>query len=541
MAVEAAAAVPMAAGSMPTASAPVVVIGVDIGTSGCKTVAVDSGGRVVATAVSGYPLYSERPGWSEQDPADWWAAAEAGIAELAGALTAMPGGVEIAGIGLSGQMHGLVALDGDGAVLRRGILWNDQRCAAECELITSEVGGLDRLIELTDNRMLPGFTGGKIRWFRDHEPELFARMERLCLPKDYLRYRLTERFATDESDASGTGFFDPRTRKWVPEVVEACGAELTMLPEVVASTAQTGTVTDDVADRLGLPRGVPVFGGGGDAVIQTTSMGVIGPGDVGVTLGTAGIVAASADFCPVNADARVQVSVGNAAGAWHIMGVSLAAAGAFQWFGEIVAQYAGLEKPDFAALTALASRAPVGCDGLLFLPYINGERSPHLAPEASAAFVGLTRAHGAEHLARAVIEGAILNLRRILAEFDELGVPYNRIIASGGASQSALWLQILADVCDREVVTLSGSAEGGAFGAALAAGVGAGLWIGYDEVFAGIGEVTRVRPDPECAERYAKIYPAHAALFERLGGVYADLATLNAAVSASPVPEECSA
>lgn len=500
-----------------------VVIGVDIGTSGCKTIAVDARGTVVASSMFEYPLYSERAGWSEQDPEDWWEATVRGIAAVVSDL----GGADIRGIGLSGQMHSLVALDEDWRVLRRAILWNDQRCARECDDITEEVGGLERLVELTNNRMLPGFTGGKVRWFRDHEPEAFARMRRLCLPKDYLRYRLTGVFVTDESDASGTGFFDPRTRRWVPEVVRACGADTSMLPGLVGSTEQTGSVTDEVADQIGLPHGVPVFGGGGDAVIQTTAMGIIAPGDVGVTLGTAGIVAASAGFCPDNREARVQVSAGNAPDTWHVMGVSLAAAGAFHWFGEVIAQYAGLERPDFGALTELAARAPIGCEGVLFLPYLNGERSPHVAPEASAAFVGLTRQHGAAHLARAVIEGALLNLRRILAEFEDLGIPCERIVASGGATQSSVWLGILADICDREVVTLKGSAEGGAFGAVLAAGVGAGVWPSYAEALDSIAEVERVRPDPVRVARYARVYKVHSGLFDRFAGIYQDLERLD--------------
>lgn len=500
-----------------------ISLGVDIGTSGCKTVAVDGRGTIVATATFGYPLYSPGVGWSEQDPLDWWQAAAAGIAEVVRELP----DAEFVGIGLSGQMHGLVALDEASNVLRHAILWNDQRCAAECDDITSEVGGLDRLISLTNNRMLPGFTGGKVRWFRDHEPELYGQMKRVCLPKDYLRFRLTGDFVTDESDASGTGYFDPRTRSWVPEVAAACGAELSMLPRVVGSTERTGKVQDAVADELGLPRGVAVYGGGGDSVIQTTSMGVIAPGDVGITLGTAGVVAASVDFCPENQNARVQVSVGNEPGAWHVMGVSLAAAGAFQWFGEIVAKFAGTELPDFDALTELATAAPVGSGGLLFLPYLNGERSPHVAPDATAAFLGLTRGHGAEHLARAIIEGVVLNLRRILEELDQLHIPCARIVASGGASQSLRWLEILADVCNREVVTLEGSAEGGAFGAALAAGVGAGLWSNYGEVFAGVRELRRVQPDPERVARYDQLYSVHSNLFDQLAAVQAQLTGLN--------------
>ena len=501
-----------------------VILGIDIGTSGCKTVAVDRSGKLVASSNIGYPLYSEKVGWSEQAPEDWWQATVTGVREVVSSL----GGVPVLGIGLSGQMHGLVALDEHDEVLRRAILWNDQRCAAECDAITAELGGLDALSALTNNRMLPGFTGGKIRWFRDHEPELFARMKRISLPKDYLRLRLTGLHSTDESDASGTGFFDPRSRSWVAEVVQACGATLEMLPDVVPSSGQTGTVLPEIAEQLGLPEGVPVFGGGGDAVIQTTSMGVIEPGDVGVTLGTAGIVAASANFCPDNAGARVQVSVGNAPGSWHIMGVSLSAAGAFQWFGDVVARLSGVSEPDFDRLTALAETAPVGSDGLLFLPYLSGERSPHVAPTASAAFVGLTRAHAAEHLARAIIEGALLNLRRILTELEAMGVPCNRIIVSGGASQSPLWLSILADVCNREVVTLAGSAAGGALGTALAAGIGAGVWEGYSEVLGQLQQEQRVLPNAWRAAEYARIYEAHAHLFEDLGDVYARLGALHA-------------
>lgn len=489
-----------------------VLIGIDIGTTGCKTVALDESGNILSTNTFDYPLYSDKPGWSEQDPNDWWAAAQKGLSLIAKDI----GDATVAGIGLSGQMHGLVALDADGEPLRRAILWNDQRCSQECDDITAELGGLDTLISLTNNRMLPGFTGGKLRWVRDHQPELFSRLTSVCLPKDYIRFRLTGMLATDESDASGTGYFDPRKRAWVPEVFEACGGSESMLPQVVGSTQQTGTVLDSLAEELGLPLGVPVYGGGGDSVIQTTSMGILALGDVGVTLGTAGIVAATADFCPDNLEARVQISAGNSATTWHIMGVSLAAAGAYQWFGEIVAQYVESDRPDFVKISALAESAPIGSSGLLFLPYLNGERSPHIAPASRGAFVGLTRAHRAEHLARSVIEGVVLNLRRILEELERMRVPCRRIVASGGASRSPLWLQILADVCDREVVTLEGSGEGGALGAALAAGVGSGVWRDYQSFFVGVKETARFEPNNDNVARYKEIYDVHVNLYEQL-------------------------
>jgi len=489
-----------------------VVLGIDVGTTGCKTVALNDEGTIVATETFDYPLYSEKAGWSEQDPHDWWDAAQKGISAIMGQL----GGFEVAGIGFSGQMHGLVPLDSEGEPLRRSILWNDQRCSAECDAIINELGGLDALVSLTNNHMLPGFTGGKLRWFRDHQPSLYSELRSVCLPKDYIRFKLTGVLATDESDASGTGYFDPRTRQWVPEVVEACGGHLDMLPKVVGSTEQAGVVQDAVAQELGLPQGVPVFGGGGDAVIQTTSMGILSLGDVGITLGTAGIVAATADFCPENKEARVQISAGNSPSTWHIMGVSLAAAGAFHWLGEIAAQFGGLNNPDFVKLSEMAEAAPVGSAGVLFLPYLNGERSPHIAPDARGAFVGLARSHGAEHLARSVIEGVVLNLRRILEELISMKVPCRRLIASGGASRSKLWLQILADVCGREVVTFEGGGEGGALGAAMAAGVGIGIWPDFESLFEGAIEVDRVSPNPANVELYDRIYAVHSQLFSQM-------------------------
>lgn len=489
-----------------------IILGLDIGTTGCKTLALDQSGNIIATNIHEYPLYSQKPGWSEQDPHDWWDAAQKGIASILKEI----GDVAVVGIGLSGQMHGLVALDSDGEPIRRSILWNDQRCAKECDDITSELGGLSALISLTNNRMLPGFTGGKLRWFRDHEPSLFARLSSVCLPKDYIRYRLTGTLVTDESDASGTGYFDPRSRSWVREVFEACGGELSMLPEVVGSTEDSGVVLGEVADTLGLSHDVPVFGGGGDSVIQTTSMGILSLGDVGITLGTAGIVAASADFCPENTEARVQISAGNSPTTWHIMGVSLAAAGAFHWFGENAAQFAGLDSPDFAKLSEMAESAPLGSSGLLFLPYLNGERSPHIAPDARGAFVGLTRSHRAEHMTRSVIEGVVLNLRRILEELVSMKVHCRRLIASGGASRSPLWLQVLADVCNREVVTFEGGGEGGALGAAMAAGVGLNIWPDYQSFFAGVEETARVQPISGNVARYDEIYAVHKNLFGQL-------------------------
>lgn len=496
-----------------------VYLGIDIGTTSCKAVALDAGGAVIASVSRSYPLSTPALGWSEQDPEDWWTASDSCVREVTGRLPRR--GLEVAGIGLSGQMHGLVALDEQGAVIRPAILWNDQRCAVEVEQIVVEVGGPQRVAEETDNRLITGFTAGKARWLRYHEPEAFARMRRLLNPKDYLRWRINGTFVTDESEASGTGIFDVAHRRWSPTMVTAAGLDLAMLPDVVPSIAATGPVLPEVAERWNLPAGVEVYGGGGDAVIQTLSMGVGRRGDIGVTLGTAGVVAAVTDEPVANGAGRVQVSCCNRPGRWHVMGVALSGAGGLQWLRDTLSPLA--DDLDFDRLVALAEQAPVGADGLLFLPYLTGERAPHYAPSASAAWVGLTRMHGLAHLVRSVIEGSLLNIREILEVMVSLGIPCERVVASGGATRSTFWLQAMADVLGRPVVTVHGSSEGGAFGAALVAGVGAGQWRGFDEFFGDLRVEATYLPDPDRAARYEAAFTGHRRLFDDLAEAYRDI------------------
>jgi xylulokinase len=505
-----------------------MLIGIDVGTSTCKVIAVDRDGRVVAVASRDYPMINLRPGWAEQEPDAWWRAAGEAIAELTSKLPEH--GQEVVGIGMCGQMHGLTPLDAQGDVIRPAIMWNDQRAAAECDWITEQAGGLDELLRMTRNRMLPGFTGGKIIWLRDHEPDNYARMVRLLNPKDYVRYRMTGVYTTEVSDASGTGLFDVEHRTWSTELLEKIDVDPSLLPDVVESIEQTGTLAADLCEAWGLAADTPVFGGGGDAVIQTTAMGLIEEGSAGFTIGTAGIVAGGLSRCPDNPEGRVQVGAGNEPGRWHIMGVTLSAGGAFQWLRDALTPLNDSEKLTFERLVSLAKEIDPGAGGVLFLPYLLGERSPYVAPDASASFVGLSQMHNVGHISRAVLEGVLMNMREILEVCVEAGLQTDQIIASGGATKEPLWLQLLADVLGREVVTVTGASEGGAYGAALAAGVGAGVW---PDLPAALGQVEVERtftPDPTSQERYETVFAAHRQLHNVLGEAY----SLVAAAAAGP-------
>jgi xylulokinase len=496
-------------------------IGIDLGTSACKVIALSGDGVVIAKAQRDYPVHTERPGWSEQDPSDWWRATDEAIRAL---VSGLPSDSEIAAIGLCGQMHGLTALDEGDRVIRRAILWNDQRAAPECDWITEQMGGLDKLIEATENRMLPGFTGGKIIWLRDHEPDNYARMKSLLNPKDYIRLLMTGEHMTEVSDASGTGLFDVRERRWADALLDRIDVPRELLPEVVESIDQTGTLRDELAEAWGLPKGLPVFGGGGDAVIQTTAMGLIDRGPVGVTLGTAGIVAGGSDFCPENPDGRVQVSCGNAPGRWHVMGVSLSAGGAFAWARDALRPLVGGEQLPFTTLIDLARKSPAGSKGLLFLPYLLGERSPHVAPEASAAWIGLTPMHDVSDMVRSVVEGVLLNLREIVAVAAEAGLEPTKIVASGGATNDPFWLEMLTDILGTTVVTVAGAPEGGAQGAAMAAGVGTGFWGTLEDAAGQVRETHAFEPDPERQATYERVFAAHRRLYGHLGAAFEDVA-----------------
>ncbi|WP_353213867.1 xylulokinase [Salinisphaera hydrothermalis] len=499
-----------------------LVLGIDVGTSACKSVLMTPDGELVDTVEASYPLSTPRPGWAEQAPALWWDAVQRSVADM---LARTEAGDRVVGIGLSGQMHGLVALDEADTVLRPALLWCDQRGAEESAVLIESLGGTDRLLDYTNNPMLPGFTGSKLLWLARHEPDVLARTRRFLNPKDFIRLKLTGEYATDVSDASGTGFFDVRKRCWSDDLIARAGLAREIFPTAFESSEPTGGLRADVAQHWGMTPGVPVSAGGGDSVIQTTSMGVVAPGMTGITLGTAGIVGGSSNECPDNPGGRLQVSCGNAADRWHVMGVTLNAGGAFQWLIDALRPLAG-DGLDYDRLIELAASAPVGSEHLIFAPHLMGERCPEVAPGARGAWVGLTRAHDISHMTRSVIEGAIMNMRAILDLFEEAGLGTERLRVSGGATNSPFWLQTLADVTGHPLATVSGAATGGAAGAALVAGLGAGFWADIDEATAHVAELESLLPHAERARRYNEIYPAHKSLLAQLAPCYQQLAAI---------------
>jgi xylulokinase len=468
------------------------LVGIDVGTTGVKGLAIDPAGAVLARAERGYALHSPRPGWAEQDPAAGWEAADAGLAELR-ASAGKP-----AGIGLSAQMHGLVALDAR-QVLRPAILWNDQRTGAECAEIEGTVG-LERLIELTGNRALPGFTAPKLLWLRRHEPDVYARIARVLLPKDYLRLRLTGQHATDVSDASGTLLLDVAHRRWSDEVLDALELDRAWLPPALESPTVSGET----------PEGVPVAAGAGDQAAGAVGAGVDRPGPVSVVLGTSGVVFAALDEFAADREARVHAFCHAIPGTWHAMGVMLSAAGSLRWLREVVGP-----DLDYGTLVAEADSWAAGSEGLIFLPYLAGERTPHADPDARGAFVGLSAHHGRGALVRAVLEGVGFGLRDSLDLVAELGGRPEVGRVSGGGARSELWLRIVASALELPLERLAVD-EGAAFGAALLGGVGAGTWPDVRAAVAATVRATeRIEPVPEWVavyrelrERYRALYPA---------------------------------
>ncbi len=478
-----------------------LLIGIDIGTSGCKVILFENG-SVLRSATVGYPLSQPKPGWSEQDPADWWAGVREGL------MTVMNGiDGNIAGISFSGQMHGMVALDGDMEVVRPAILWNDQRTQAQCDEITAAAGGLDGLLSYTNNMMLTGYTGGKILWMKENEPENYAKTRLILNPKDYIRYRLTGEIFTDVSDASGTGLFDVERRTWANELMEKIGISTSLFPKCLESAARAGSVTALAAAETGLPEGTAVFAGGGDAVVSMIAMGLGEKGKIGITLGTSGVVAMGLPAYGRNKGGLLQMFCSNIPGGWMAFGCTLSAAGSYQWFHD------ALGRGSFKELDDLAELVEPGSGGLLFLPYLTGERCPVFDPEARGSFTGIASTMGRKHFARAVMEGVAFSMRQV---YDLIGdcvdISPTEIVVSGGGARSPIWRQILADVFELPVVTTPGSAEGGAFGAAIIAGMGLGLWDAEEACdFCAVDSVTD--PRPEFFPVYRKAFAAYKAAY----------------------------
>jgi xylulokinase len=460
-----------------------VLVGLDVGTTGVKALAISPDGAVVAKAEEEYPLSTPRPGWAEQDPEDWWRASERVLARL--------GQGEVTGIGLSGQMHGLVVLDRADRVLRPAILWNDQRTGAECAEIEGRLG-FARLVELTGNRALTGFTAPKLLWLRTHEPEVFASVAHVLLPKDYVRLRLTGARAVDVADASGTLLFDVAARRWSEEMLAALELPREWLPEALESPVVSGKTGD----------GVPVAAGAGDQAAGALGVGVSRPGPLSVVLGTSG------------PRARVHVFCHAVPGSWHAMGVMLSAAGALRWFRDAFAP-----GEPFDRLVAQADAWPPGAEGLLFLPYLAGERTPHFDPGARGALTGLSLRHDRGALVRAVLEGVAYALRDSLGLLGELGVRAEAGRVSGGGARSDLWLRIVASVLGLPLERTAVE-EGAAYGAALLGGVAGGVFADVEEA---VRACVRVRDVVEPEPEWSKIY---AAGYERFRAAYPALRPL---------------
>jgi xylulokinase len=468
------------------------LVGLDVGTTGVKALAISPTGDVVARAERNYPLSTPQPGWAEQDPEDWRRAAEAALAAL--------GDHEVAGIGLTGQMHGLVALDSDERVLRPAILWNDQRTAAECRLIEKRLG-LARLLELTGNRALPGFTAPKLLWLRANEPETYERIAHVLLPKDSVRLALTGEHATDVADASGTLLFDVAGRRWSDEVLAALELPETWLPPALESPSPSGVTA----------AGAPVAAGAGDQAAGALGVGVTEPGPVSIVLGTSGVVFAALPGAPTEQDGRAHVFCHAVPGVWHAMGVMLSAAGALRWLRDIVAP-----GEPYKRLLAEAERWEPGVEGLLFQPYLAGERTPHVDPDARGAFAGLSLRHDLGALVRAVLEGVAYGLKDSFEVLASLGCRLDVGRVSGGGARSELWLTIVASVLGLPLERTMAE-EGAAYGAALLGGVAGGLFADAHEAVAACVRVRdTIEPRPEWERCYAEGYGRYRALYPAL-------------------------
>jgi xylulokinase len=446
-------------------------IGIDTSTTATKAVLTDAEGAVLAIGRSEYEYQTPHPQWSEQSPDLWWDATVAAIGEAL--REAGVAGTDVAAVGLTGQMHGLVLLDETGSVLRPAILWNDQRTQVECDEIRDAIGA-DRLITVTGNDALTGFTAPKILWVRNNEPDVYAMASHVLLPKDYLRYRLTGGYATDKAGASGTLLFDLAARDWSKEVVEALDIPPGWLPPTHEGPEVTGSVSTVAASATGLAEGTPVVAGGGDQAANGVGVGAVAPGVVAISVGTSGVVFAATDRPAVEPKGRLHAFCHAVPATWHLMGVMLSAAGSLRWFRDTVAP----DRP-FAELDAIAAAVPPGANGLVFLPYLTGERTPHPDPDARGAFVGLTVRHGIDHLARSVLEGVAFGLRDSV-ELMRKEVALDEVRISGGGATSALWVQIIADVLDTPVRRVEGE-ETAAHGAALLAATGGGAFASVQQ------------------------------------------------------------
>jgi xylulokinase len=505
------------------------LLGIDIGTSGTKTLICDERGKVLATATAEHPISSPKPGWSEQNPLDWWDATCKATKAVLKKAKVKP--ADIGGIGLSGQMHGSVFLADGIKPLRPALLWNDQRTAEQCVQIEEKAGGREALIELVANPALTGFTAPRILWVRQHEPRVYEKTKHILLPKDYIRYRMTGEYATEVSDASGTLLLNVVKRVWSDELLGLLEIDKTLMPRLYESPEVTGTLHEEAARAMGLRAGIPVVGGGGDQAAGAVGNGIVTAGIVSATLGTSGVVFAHSELPTRDPKGRVHTMCHAVPDKWCVFGCMLSAGGSFQWLrnqlgaDEIKAAKKNGVDP-YELLVKNAQRAPIGSEGLFFLPYLTGERCPHPDPSARGGWIGLTSRTTRDMLIRSLLEGVTFGMRDALEIMRQMGIPIREVRASGGGARSDFWRHLQADVYNAPIV-LTNASEGPAYGVALLAGVGTGVWSSVEQACkASIRQVARITPNRKLAAAYERHYATFGKLYFDLKDRFPEMAAL---------------
>lgn len=495
-------------------------IGIDLGTSSVKLVVMSGEGKVVTSVSKEYDVYFPKPGWAEQNPEHWWLAVKDGLKELL--VKSKVSSESVKGIGFSGQMHGLVALDKDYEVIRPAILWCDQRTQEECDYLNNVIGQA-KVSEYTGNMALTGFTAPKILWMKNHEPELFSRIKHIMLPKDYIRFRLTGELATDVSDASGMLLLDVKNRVWSKEMLDISGITEEMLPKLCESWEPTGTLLKEVAEYTGLQEATVVVGGAGDQAAGAVGTGTVSEGIISAALGTSGVIFASSEEYELDDNNRLH-SFCHANGKYHQMGVMLSAAACLKWWVDELNK--DVQGDTFEVLLEEAAKSVPGSNGVVFLPYLMGERTPYSDPYAKGVFFGLSMTTNRGDMTRAVLEGVCFGLRDSFEILKQLNVPIKEVRVSGGGSKSILWRQTLADILNAPVVCINAS-EGPAYGAAILAAVGCGQFATVDEACAELIKVTdAVQPIAEHVEAYNKVYKVYNELYPALKDSFKKISTL---------------
>lgn len=501
------------------------LIGIDIGTTSARALIINEDGKVLASSTKDYPLYTPKPGWAEQNPEDWWKATAGAIKEVLSSSKVRVS--DIACVGLSGQMHGSVFLDKDGNVIRPAILWNDQRTYPQCEKIY-EIFGYEGFIKLSFNKALPGFTAPKILWLRDEEPENYKKIYKILLPKDYIRFKLSGKYVTEVSDAAGTILMDIPKRTWSDEILEGLDISKDLLPEVYESPEITSRVNKEASRLTGLLEGTPIAGGGSDNAAGAVGSGIVREGIISDSIGTSGVVFATSNKPLYDSQGRVHSFIHAIPGKWHLTGVTLSAAGSLKWYYEAFGPSKEIEKKfpslkGYELLNRQAEKVPPGSEGLIFLPYLSGERSPHGDPYARGVFFGISYVHRQDHFVRAIMEGVAFSQLDCLSLMQEVGISSDKVVLFGGGAKSKIWRKIIADVLGLKIVTLNVE-EGPAYGAALIAGAGCGVYSSVEEaVSKTIREVDEINPDSENVEKYRRLYKIYRSLYSNLKNDFRDL------------------